>query len=405
MVIYVNRTAETLNELLLLVDANWTPGVFELVSLTWGEQEEVETFFLDGGFLTVPFPAALEPEQTATVRLTYRLHIPFEASKLGYYARQFNLCDWYPIVAVHRPGGKWLAYPPSPVGETLVYDTGDYEVRLAVQDAPDGLEIAASLPIERADDAYLFEGTALRSFAMSLSNVFEVLRAQAGDVQVASYFREEDRSAGMAALQTAVQSINVFAEIFGPYPFESYSAVEGNFPDGLEFDGLAFTGSEYYEWYDGTTENYLTLITVHEAAHQWWYSQVGNDQAFEPWVDEALAIYSEYLYLEETHPELTGWWWEFRLDEFRPLYGFVDTPVYAYRSYRPYVDAVYLRGAEMMHAIRMEIGREAFLEALRAYLDAYRGGFAAGQDLIDQFKEVSGKQIDAVLTPYFSPGQ
>jgi aminopeptidase N len=34
---------------------------------------------------------------------------------------------------------------------------------------------------------------------------------------------------------------------------------------------------------------------VHEVAHQWFYSLVGNDQGRDPWLDEGLASYVEYV--------------------------------------------------------------------------------------------------------------
>jgi aminopeptidase N len=34
---------------------------------------------------------------------------------------------------------------------------------------------------------------------------------------------------------------------------------------------------------------------VHEVAHQWFYSLVGNDQARDPWLDEGLASYVEFV--------------------------------------------------------------------------------------------------------------
>ena len=37
-------------------------------------------------------------------------------------------------------------------------------------------------------------------------------------------------------------------------------------------------------------------MLVHETAHQWWYSLVGNDQTRWPFLDEALAGFSEYVY-------------------------------------------------------------------------------------------------------------
>jgi hypothetical protein len=33
------------------------------------------------------------------------------------------------------------------------------------------------------------------------------------------------------------------------------------------------------------------LVVDHETAHQWFYSLVGNDQALDPWLDEALATW------------------------------------------------------------------------------------------------------------------
>jgi len=38
---------------------------------------------------------------------------------------------------------------------------------------------------------------------------------------------------------------------------------------------------------------FLDVITQHETAHQWFYSLVGNDQAHDPWLDEALATWSQ----------------------------------------------------------------------------------------------------------------
>jgi aminopeptidase N len=38
-----------------------------------------------------------------------------------------------------------------------------------------------------------------------------------------------------------------------------------------------------------------TRSIVHEVAHQWFYSLIGNDQGRDPWLDEALASYVEYV--------------------------------------------------------------------------------------------------------------
>jgi aminopeptidase N len=40
-----------------------------------------------------------------------------------------------------------------------------------------------------------------------------------------------------------------------------------------------------------------TRSIVHEVAHQWFYSLVGNDQGRDPWLDEGLASYVEFVEL------------------------------------------------------------------------------------------------------------
>jgi len=47
-------------------------------------------------------------------------------------------------------------------------------------------------------------------------------------------------------------------------------------------------------------KNYLTTLSVHETAHQWWDGLVGTDQALEPWLDEALATYAERIFYQKT---------------------------------------------------------------------------------------------------------
>ena len=79
----------------------------------------------------------------------------------------------------------------------------------------------------------------------------------------------------------------------------------------------------------------LTTIAVHETAHQWWYALIANDQALEPWVDEALCTYSEFLYYESVYAELIDWWWQYRVDFYKPD-GKIDLPIYDYHGFLPY---------------------------------------------------------------------
>ena len=176
--------------------------------------------------------------------------------------------------------------------------------------------------------------------------------------------------------------------------------VEGDFYDGMEYSGLSYVGAGYYSEYDGTPRNLLTIISAHEVAHQWWYNQVGNDQAHEPWLDEALCTYSEPLFLARRYPDAVDWWWGFRIDYFGPQ-GAVNSTIYDHADFRGYVDAVYLRGAQMLRAMHTALGEERFLAFLRAYAAAQTGRLATAADFWAAYADAGGDPA-AIQAEYFA---
>jgi hypothetical protein len=400
-IVYPNRTGADLAALVLVVDAAREAGVFELVELALPHGPEPERWTLADGVLTVELAEPVPAGTAVTLEIDYRLALPRRPGKLAAFNGQLNLGDWYPMFPEHRAGEGWLVHPAHVVGETIVYPQADFDVLLEVVNAPEALVVAASAPVEREDNDYRLAADGYRNATFSVSDRFVAAETEAGEVRVLGYAYREHETAAAAALEAAVRAIEIFSEQFGPYPHESYTIVAGNFPDGLEYDGLTFVSVDYYVWYDGTIRNYLPLLIAHEAAHQWWYGRVGNDPALEPWLDESLSIYCELLYLERAYPqEPADWWWIFRLEEFRPLGGNVNDSVYDHTGYRPYVNAIYLRGAELMHALRTAMGDETFFAALRAYAEQYDGQVAMGEELIAVFEEYSEEDLGEVWEVY-----
>jgi hypothetical protein len=401
-IVYPNRTGEDLDTLVLVVDGAREAGVFELVDLSLPHGPAPERWTLADGVLTIDLAEPVPDGDAVTLAIEYTLSLPRRPGKLAGFNGQLNLGDWYPMFPAYRPGSGWLVHPPSPVGETIVYPLADFEVLLEIANAPGTLVVAGSAPIGQTEDDYRLSATGYRNVTFSLSDRYALWEGQAGEVQVLGYAYREHETAAEAALETAVRAIEIYSDLFGPYPHESYTLVAGNFPDGLEYDGLTFVSVDYYRWYDGTVRNYLPLLVAHEAAHQWWYGLVGNDPALEPWLDESLAIFSELIYLERVYPEEPAdWWWILRLEEFRPLEGNVDDDVYDHTGYRPYVNAVYLRGAELMRDLRIAMGDEAFFDALREYVARYSAQVVSGEELVGVLEEFSEDELEPVWEAYF----
>jgi len=133
----------------------------------------------------------------------------------------------------------------------------------------------------------------------------------------------------------------------------------------------------------------------------WWYGLVSNDQALEPWLDEALCAFTERVYYERFYPEaLARWWQPYRVDYYEPR-GLVGGTIYDYASYRAYRDAVYLHGQEFLQVVRQRIGDQALFIFLRAYAAQYRGQIATRQDFFATLASLSPVGIDDLVEEYF----
>lgn len=382
----INRTNDSLSTLALDIEPNRLPNAFTLNSIT--PSERVTGYELTGRRLTLDLAQALAPGCGIDLALDFTLRVPAIERGLsgftgyfGYSIRQMNLGHWLATLALYS-GGEWMTHDVFAIGEQTVSDVADWDVMLTISNAPPNMMIAAPGALTQENGTYRFVHLNAREFALSLSPFFNVYeRDTANGVTVQLYAFGENRvttangsvSGSQQALDAAAEALEMYSDLFGAYPYDRFLVVQGDFPDGMEFSDLVFVSDRWFEINPGTPDSFLTFITVHEVAHQWWYARVGNDQALTPWLDEALATYSEYIFYEEHYPDLKDWWWSFRVDQYVGN-GFngrgVDSSVYQFASIRDYINAVYLRGAHMLHALREDVGTDAFFDWLARYAEA-----------------------------------
>jgi aminopeptidase N len=419
-IIYPNWTGEALTNLVLAVEPNLWSGGFSLKSIAVDEQPitnyTIETM---SQRLEVPLPQPLPPSGTITVTITYGLILPQMQAYLnasndvrpqiyGYSEKQVNFVDWYPFIVPYVPEQGWVLHNPWFYGEHLVYDLADFDVTVTFTDgaspqiAASGAEIQSEVsevtPSAGVSRRFVLE--AGRTFALSMSDFFKVAQQTIGDVTVYSYYFGLYDAPGQAMLKTTVEAMQTFGERFGPYRHETLTAVQGDFNDGMEYSGLYFISRDYFNLYDGTPKNYLVTIAAHETAHQWWFDAVANDQALEPWLDEALATYSERIYYESIYPELVDWWWGYRYFEFQKA-GYVDTAIYDGAGQRPYWDKVYLTGARFFEDLREQVGDEIFFAFLKDYYNQSVGKRVIAADFFRVFRENTASDITTLIITYF----
>ena len=398
-IFYQNAAGVALSSLVMSVEPNIWTGCFVLGYLTVNGQE-LKGLTLIGDRLDIPLDSPLPPGGTLNISMHFDFNLPPADSYniFGYNTLQVNLVDWYPFVVPYS--GGWLLHPPAKVGEHLVYDVADFNVTLFLTGQTKSVSVAASAPVDTSSGAFHYRLENARTFVFSASTAYQTISVLTGGVTITSYYFGSDDTSASAALDAVVKALKTFGELFGPYPHPALSIVESPFFDGMEYSGLFFLSRDYYIAYDGTMLNNLIDIAVHETAHQWWFGLVGNDQALSPWLDEALATYSENLFYEKNFPKISTWWL-FRVEAFNPS-GWVDMDIYHGVNFRTYANAVYLRGAQFLQAIRERIGDDAFYAFLKDYAAQMSQKRATPDDFFRILSAHSGLETSDIISSYFS---
>ncbi len=406
-IIYSNALPQTINSFLLACDPLRYKSAINIKEVFVNEQAaDVE---IGSYWLKINLKDPLLQGEGVTINISFELSLPpipepaddRKPAIFGYTPLQSNFADWYPMIVPRDENGQWILHDPWYYGEYLVYDLANYSIDIKIEDFVENLRVAASTKGEMAQDgSFLYQHENARNFVFSIGPSYQSSQTMVGDISISSYYFSFHKAAGEQVLQETAKAVELYSRLFGPMHKNNLTIVEADFLDGMEFDGFYFLSRGFYNLFDGTPKGYLTTIAVHETAHQWWYTAVANDQALQPWLDEALCTYSEYLYYENIYPQLSSWWWAYRVDFYNPI-GTINAPIYDYQGFVPYRDAVYLQGAKFFQALRAEMGDIAFFEFLQNYRYKFDGKRSSESEFWQLAEQASTNDLSQVRSTFF----
>ncbi len=413
---YTNYTTDTIADLILVVEPNRWAGSFELVSITLEDGGNVDNYELKVDQLHIPLLQPLQPGERLGLKLNYRLEFPVIPApseltrpvQYGYTERQTNIVDWYPYIPPYLPGKGWLVHSKWWFGEHQVFSMANFQVKITLTEPVQDLVIAASAPAVQDGDSYTYYLEGARTFALSASTGYLLQTTTVGDVTINNYYFQYDEKAGQQVLQDTAKALELYSNLLIPYPHSTLSVVEADFLDGMEYDGLFFLSRGFYNLYDGTPQGYLTFIAAHETAHQWWYGLVGNDQALEPWLDEAMCTYMEHIFYENVYADyktssgesMVDWWWYYRVNFYDPN-GWVDGTIYDFNLFLPYRNAIYLNGAKFLQDLRSLVGDPTFFSFLKDYAIRNSHKISTAVDFFEILRSHTSQNLDGLVNKYF----
>ena len=341
------------------------------------------------------------PNQKLNVEMTYTVQLANIKHRLGWTENSVNLGNFFPVVC-HLDNDNYSCTPYYNIGDPFVSDCANFDVTLKINEkylvASTGNLTEANA--ERGTVTYHYTAEAVRDFAFVASNKFTKISQTVGETTI-NYFYYDDTDAEKS-LNTAVGAYQYYTENIGDYPYNQLSVCETDFCyGGMEYPCLVMITSG--------TASYQEAI-AHEVAHQWFYGVVGNDQIANAWMDEGLAEYLTYLYMDSAGVTKLSRYvlqnlqtYTTYVDVLTNYYNTADTTFRSLAEYKndnEYVVMTYLKGSLMFNTVHETMGATKFFKALSNYYDEAMFTVAPASQLIDNFRAVGGTEIGTIFEKF-----
>lgn len=425
---HTNRTQDTYDHLVFRMHPNLLDysGARMNISDVQVNGERVVTELRERNFLLiVPLADLLEPGESVEVLMDFNTSVeagfPSGFSNFHYLADIFSGPEWYPILSVYEEGrGWWMTRQSGLQGETAYGVTSLFDVRMTADE--NQTVVLSGTEIDTIDNG---DGTLthhvvtgpMRDNVMFVSPRFLKLTGEYENVTVNLYYwdflgDDEDiapdrsRIAAEVGLDITLTAVDIYTRTFGEYPFNELDVLQtANTAGGIEYPGVFIVNDQF--WNAGAP--FFEAVLVHETSHQWWYSLVGNDQTRWPFLDEALAGFSEYVYywgIARTEADIRAAEDYIRNDQLQYnaflSAGSRDVPIgWANDEYDPTTAewgiALYAKAPLFYYEIAEIVGRDQTYAALAEYFRRNRYGIAEPDDLLAAFEDVTGMDWD----PFF----
>jgi aminopeptidase N len=189
-------------------------------------------------------------------------------------------------------------------------------------------------------------------------------------------------------------AIDWMASLFGPYPFESFGYVTVKIPGAsLETQTMVLLSSNMIG----------ERTAIHELAHMWFGDWVSLHSWEEMWRNEGFATYVQLMWETGDDPEELA----LRIASLESIVegNDKDYPLHHPPPHYLFDLNVYFEGAVAVHALRAEMGDDAFFRGLRAYFQLYGGGTASDAEFRAVMEEAAGRSLESYFSQWFPTNQ
>lgn len=351
----------------------------------------------DGATITIQLLSPIKLGENIDIHMEWQAKIPRVEYRFGCKDYIFMLGNFYPTLNVLSDDGWHNSYN-SVFGDPFCFQAADYRVNVSV---PQEYTMISTGDVvnrgaeDNGREIYTIEARGVRDFCLAAMYGYTEIKEIIKGKTIKCYLPVKGKEIATDILKKAGKVLNYYSCQFGSYPYNDFKLVFVPMQGfhGMEYSGLIFLKDEFLQKsYD---HNHRDFVLAHEVAHQWWYLMVGNDQLREPWLDEGLANWSAYKYLQDIEGKNP------------PAHGQINKKINLGKELRDmysrqeYYYTAYTGGETFWFALEEEIGEETVVRVLRRYLADYRKKIATTEDLIEVIKTETGEDLEDFFQNWF----
>jgi aminopeptidase N len=258
---------------------------------------------------------------------------------------------------------------------------------------------------------FVSDAPILTFFSIQSARYAEARRTHAG-VNLSVFHHPAHAWNAERMLDALQHSLDYYQANFGPYQFDQARIIE--FPGYATFAQAFANTMPYSEAIGFAADNsdpdeidYVSYVTAHELAHQYWAHQViGAGMQGSTLLSETLAQYSALMVMKHLYGEdKIRRFLQFELDNYlrsRGQEGLEELPLARVEN-QPYIH--YRKGSLAMYLLQQRLGEAAVNRALRALIARYRfrgAPYPRSLDLIQALRrEATTPEQQALITDLF----
>lgn len=366
------------------------------------------TIKTDGTILEVKLPESIKDGAITIFELEWTAQVPEQIRRSGRNSKEgvaLSMTQWYPKMA-HFDDYGW--HLDEYVGREFVAPFGNFDVKIKINkdyiigssgvlqnpSEVKGYDKKAKVKTKDNKALWHYKAENIHDFAWAADPKFKVDSAKSkGGVNVFTvYLPTNDTITNnwKTALGLATEFFDYTATKFGPYPWPSYTVVQGG-DGGMEYGTATLVTG-------GRNLKSLVGVIFHEGAHSWYQHLFGINETVDEWFDEGFTSYVEELGMQHLFHKKGAFESNPMIDAYRAYYKLAlsnkEEPMSLladyYNTNYGYSNQAYNKGAVFAEQLGYIIGQENLDKTFLKFYEIWKFKHPTPNDFKRVAEEISG---------------